>query len=310
MGKRRHLSACFFAFLMGFFVISPTFAAMTSTNYQILWDTAGLGGDSSSSSGSYNLRDTLGGLATGNATSASYALATGYRAGIYDRTVDFSVVGADRGSQVAAVSVAGTTLTVTSTADYAVSDYVVLVQNEGAAQVSAVGRVSSLTATTLIVDAWATNGTMPTIDGSDDVAYVMSSSPSINLGTLSASDVATATLAWNASADVAQGYSVYVMADHDMRDAVDPLTVLSAVSDGAVTAGVTEYGARSSDTSLALSLFDTQDSAITTSLQQIASRSDNSFSTRDFLTLKAAVASGATAASYTQELTILFVGDY
>ncbi len=128
--------------------------------------------------------------------------------------------------------------------------------------------------------------------------------------TLTESDVSTAVLAWEADADVSQGYSVYLVADHEMRSTVSASTVLTAVADGTVSAGSTEYGARSSDTSLTLSTFDTVDTAITTSLQQIASRGDNTLEARDFLTLKAAVANGATSAEYTQELTVLFVGDY
>lgn len=290
--------------------MSPAFAAMTSTNYQIMWDTAGVGGDSSSSSASYNLHDTIGGTALGDGTSTSYALSSGYRGGVYDRAVYFRVLGMERSYQVGATSIVGTTVNVTTTTGYAVGQYVVLLQNEGASQVGAVGKITSLTATALVVDSWSTNGTTPTIDGVDDVIYLMTTVPSLDLGTLSESDVSTVVLSWDATADVAQGYSVYVMADHAMQSTVNSLVTLTAVSDGTVTAGVTEYGARSSDTSLALSTFDTQDSAITTSLQQIASRSDTSFSERDFLTIKAAVANGTTSAEYGQELTVLFVGDY
>ena len=45
--------------LLGFVVASPTYGAMSSTNYQILWDAAGLGGDTTSSSSSYLLNDTI-----------------------------------------------------------------------------------------------------------------------------------------------------------------------------------------------------------------------------------------------------------
>lgn len=310
MGKLRYFAACFFAFVVAVSVISPAFAAMTSTNYQILWDTVGVGGENTSSSSSYNLRDTVGDVAAGGGESASYTLLSGFRAGVFDRTVNFRVLGMERSYQVAATSVVGTTVTVTTTASYATGSYIVLIENEGASQVSAMGKVTSLTGTTLVVDAWTTNGTMPTIDGVDDVVYLMSTAPSISLGMLTESEVATAVVAWDATADVAQGYSVYVMADHDMQSTVSASTVLTSVGDGAVTAGATEYGARSSDVTLSLSTFDTQDSAITTSLQQIASRADSSFKARDFLTLKAAVANGTTSAEYTQELTILFVGDY
>ena len=310
MRKLRTIAACLFAFALVFFVMSPTFAAMTSTNYQILWDAAGTGGNDTSTSTSYKLRDTTGEPVVGGGMSTSYDLEAGFRAGIYDRAVNFRVLGMERSYQVAATLVSSLTVTVTTSSGYTAGGYLVLIQDEGASQISAVGRIVSTTATTILVDAWATNGTMPTIDGSDDVAYLMTTLPNIDFGTLTESDVSTAVLAWEADADVSQGYSVYLVADHEMRSTVSASTVLTAVSDGTVSAGSTEYGARSSDTSLALSTFDTADTAITTSLQQIASRGDNTLEARDFLTLKAAVANGATSAEYTQELTVLFVGDY
>lgn len=309
MATVRKIAASFLALLIVFVVVVPVYGAMSSTNYQILWDTAGMGGDTTSSSSSYNLHDSLE-IVGGSATSTSYQLDNGYRPAVYERTVNFRVLGMERSYQVGATALSGTTVTVTTTSSYSSGSYIIVIQDEGASQVSAMGRVTSLTSTTLTVDAWTTNGTTPTIDGTNDVVYLMTTAPSLDFGTLSASSVATLVLGWEATADVSQGYSVYVMADHALRSTVSSTTEISGVSDGTVTAGSTEYGARSSDTSLSLSTFDTQDTALTTSLQQIASRSDNSFESRDFLTLKAAIASGTTSAQYTQTLSVIFVGDY
>lgn len=310
MNKFRYTVAYVLALLVALFGVAPAFASMTSSNYQILWDTVGVGGDSTSSSSSYKLRDVLGENAADMSTSTNYTLAGGFRGGTYDKTVDFRVLGMGRSYQVGATSVASTTVTVTTTSGYAAGSFIVLIQDEGSAQVSAMGKLTTVTATTLTVDAWTTNGTSPAIDGSDDVVYLMTTAPDIELGTLNTSDISTFVLGWQAAADVSQGYSVYLMADHGLQSTVSASTVITAVSDGAVTVGVTEYGARSSDTSLALSTFDTADTAITTSLQQVASRGDNAIRSRDFLTLKAAIATGTTSAEYTQALTLIFVGDY
>ena len=98
------------------------------------------------------------------------------------------------------------------------------------------------------------------------------------------------------------------MEDHDLQNA-DSVPIAD-VADGTVSVGAGEYGAISSDTSLASSTFDTADTAITSALQQVASRSDNSFSTRDFLTLKVAPVSGQASGTYTQTLSLIYVGDY
>lgn len=310
MRKLRAIAACLFAFFVMLFSTFSTFAAMTSSNYQILWDSVGVGGEDAATSSSYMLRDTVGGISGADGSSASYTLKNGYRSVVFDRTVDFRVLGMSRSYQVGATALVGTTVDVTTSTGYGTGSFIVVIQDEGGGQVSAVGKLVATSATSLTVDAWTTNGTMPTVDGVNDRVYLMTNAPTMELGTLSTSAVATAVVAWEVDADVQQGYSVYLMADHDLESTVSSSVVLTSVADGAVTAGSTEYGARSSDTSLALSTFDTQDTAITTSLQQVASRTDATLNARDFLTLKASVASGATSASYTQELTVLFVGDY
>ncbi len=295
-------------FLSGF---SPNFAvaAMTSTNYQILWDSVDAGGSNDSSSASYKLHDSIENIA-GAGTSASYSLKEGYRGGIYDRTVNFNVLSESRSYQVGATLLSGTTVTVTTTSSYSVGSYIAIVQNEGVSQITAMGKVASLTATTMTVDALNTGGTTPTIDGVNDVVYLLSAVTALDFGTLVTDAVSTLIVGWEASADVSQGYNIYVMEDRDITASGSSGNVLTDVSDGTVSPGATEYGARSSDTSLASSTFDTADTAITTTPQQVGSRGDNSLYTRDFLTLKASIATGATSAMYTQALTVIFVGDY
>jgi len=277
---------------------------MSSTNYSIGWDSVGVGGSDTSSSATYKLRDNFG-FVQGASSSASYQFNSGYRAGVYDRVADFSVNSQLRSSAVAATSATATTVTVTSTSGFSVGDYIAVIQDEGSGQISEMGKITSIASPIITVDAF--NGAGPSIDGSNDLVYRLSGS-ALDLGTLTASAVSTSIIGWDVTADIAQGYSVYIMEDHDLRNADN--IAITDVADGTVSAGIGEYGAKSSDTTLASSTFDTADTAITSSLQQVASRSDNSFSTRDFLTLKVAPATAQASGTYSQTVSLIYVGDY
>ncbi len=286
------------------FGIRSVSAVMSSSNYQILWDSVGTGGSNVSSSASYNLRDSLG-VMGGLSESDSYQVSDGYRAGIYDRIADFSVFSQSLVSQVAALSRTADSVTVTNVDDFEVGDYIVVIQDEGAGQVSAIGRVIEIVGDTLKVDEFT--GGVPTIDGSEDYVYVMSGE-TLGFGVIPTASVATTVLGWEVSADVSQGYSVYVFEDHDLMN--EDTAVFTDVADGAVTAGVTEYGGQSSDTTLALSTFDTSDTAFSQDFQQVASNDNNTFARRDFLTLKVSRAPELDSGSYSQTLTLVYVGDY
>lgn len=286
------------------FDIPSVLAAMSSTNYQILWDSVGVGGNDTATSSSYQVRSSIGTI-EGSGTSASYRVDEGYRAGIYDQAVDFEVFSQSRSLQVAATNLSGNIVTVTTTTGYTVGDYVVIVQDEGASQMTKIGQITELDATTVTVDQWSGGST--TIDGTNDYLYELAGS-TLNLGTISPSAVSTSILGWEVDADVSQGYSVYVFEDHDLRALGGE--VLADVADGNVTVGSSEYGGISSDSSLASSTFDTLDTAFTTSPQQVASRSNNEFDSREYLTIKASTASGNTSGSYSHTLTVIFVGDY
>lgn len=279
-------------------------AQMSSANYRIDWDTISVGGDSSSSSSSYILRDTVGGTAEGNSSSTSYSFDAGYRGGVYDRVVDFRIFMQDRSSQVGASAISGSTVTVTSTSGFSVLDMVAIVQDEGASQSAAIGKISSISGSDLVID--ALTGDSLTIDGSNDVVYRLDGT-SVSFGTLSTSAVSTALIAWEATGDVDDGFAVYIVEDTDITDTFE---TIPDVVDGAVTAGSSEYGARSSDATIASSTFDTQDTAITSTPAVIATQTSTSFNSRDFLTLKVAIGSNQAGGNYSQTLTVLYVGDY
>jgi hypothetical protein len=287
---------------------SATFHAesnMSSSNYQIQWDSIGQGGENTSTSASYRVRDTFGNI-QGVSSSASFRQDAGFRGGVYDPTVSFAVFSQDTSSQVAATLLAGSVVTVTSVVGFSIGDYIAIIQNQGASQISAIGRVTVVAGSTLTVDELKDGGVAPVIDGSGDFVYKLSGS-SLPFNTFSTSVVNTGIVGWDAAADVSSGYKVYVFEDQNLISGAD---TIPDISDGAVTAGVNEYGARSSDPSLVSSTFDTQDAPITGSLQEIASRTDNSLKARDFLTLKVGIDATQPNGTYTQTLTFVFVGNY
>ena len=282
------------------------FAQMSSTNFQIQWDSFTSGGDDTSSSTSYILRDSVDASVGTQGSSTTYKLGQGYSAGVYDRVADFEVFIEDRATQVSAISVSSTTVTVSTASGYSVGDMVALVEEEGESQVTAVGKVTSVSDPDVTVDEWHYTSSMPSVNGSNDYLYNLNGSAT-TMAEPTVSTIATTIIAWEVSADVDDGYSVYIREDQDLTNGTDTFT---DVSDGAVTVGSREYGARSSDSTLSLSDFDTQDEAIVDTMSQIGSRSANSFSTRDFLTFKASADGFESSGTYSHTVTILYVGDY
>ena len=284
------------------------FASMSSANYQIRWDTVSVGGGDTATSATYQLRDAVGGQGIGQGTSTTYDLRSGYREGIFDPVVTFNTFIQYRNSQVAATALSSLTVTVTSVAGFSVGDKVLLVGDEGDSQKSAIGQISSVGASDITVDAWVNSGVMPTIDGSSDYLYSMTS-PTLSFNTLSSTTMTTGAFGWEVTADLPSGYSVYLFEDHDLQTS-GAGSVITDVADGTVSIGATEYGARSSDTTLSGSTFDTQDTAITSTWQQVGSRSGVAWDARDFVTLRTTITGAVTSGTYSQTLTLVYVGDY
>lgn len=286
-------------------IITPTYAAMSSTNYLINWDTVSVGGVDNSTSASYLLRDSVG--AQGDqASSTTYKLDQGYRAGLYDQVADFDLFVQNTASQVATTAITTTTTTVTSVAGFAVGDLIAIIQDEGASQVAAVGKVVGVSSPTLTVDYFTFAVSLPIIDGSNDYVYKLTGSTTA-LTTLSPNTLSTGIIAWQASADVPNGYSVQVMQSGNLASGNN---IIASVTDGTVTTGQNEYGGRSSDVTIISSTFDTQDTGFTTSLQPIATRTDSTINARDFITIKAAVSGANANGTYSQNLIFVFIGEY
>jgi hypothetical protein len=292
--------------VVGFFVWgSFAQAQMSSTNFKIRWDSVSTGGSDTSSSASYLLRDTTEAAVAGSSTSASYRLDQGYRSGVDEQIISFDVFVQDLSLGRSATALAGTTVS-TDTTSLSVNDYVGLIQDVGSGQVSMIGKIQSIGSGTVTVDVWKHGGTLAVIDGANDLLYPLTSS-AISFGQLSSSSLKTALIAFEVTAANDNGYVVQVYEDGNLRSGSSEI---SDVVDGSVTVGSPEYGARSSDTSLSDSAFDTSDAAVTSAFQTIASESTASFASRNFLTLKTAVDSIASSGSYAHTISFIASGNF
>jgi hypothetical protein len=291
--------------IVAIFMACSVSAQMSSTNYEIRWDSVGYGGSETSSSASYQLRDTVGSIGAGRGAGTSYLMDAGYRSGIFDRIVTFEIFGQSTTNTSASV-LSGTTITVASASSFSTGDKVALIQDRGTSQVSGVGEIIDIAANDITLDSLDSGGAVISIDGSGDYLYLLGAS-SVSFGGVSETDVAQKIVGWEVSIDVDNGYSVSVIEDTDLASGANDI---DDVADGSVTAGSEEYGARSSDQSLASSTFDTQDTGITSAFQQVGSRSSTSFASRDFITLKAATSTSSVSGTYSHNLSLIVSGAY
>ena len=291
--------------LIGLLVALPVSAQMSSSSYQIDWDNINAGGSDTGSSGSYLLRDTIGGTSIGSSTSTSYQLDSGYRIAIDDEAISFSY-SAQSGSELSASSVSSTTVTVSSTGDLIVGDYVALIENLGESQVAAYGKVTSLGASSVTVDSWTYPSSLPSIDGTNDYLMEMSGSL-LDFASLSDSSVSTRLIGWEITVLSNNGYTISIYEDGNLRSGANDI---DDVADGTVTAGSEEYGGRSSDTSISSTTFDTADTAITSDPSAIADSSAIAFDARGYLTLKGSIDGSTESGSYAHTLTLIATGNY
>lgn len=292
--------------LVGVFVYPQLLQAqMNSTSYQIRWDAISTGASDTSGSASYVVRDSLDQSDGSRMSSTSYLLDQGYRAGVFDQVLTFDVFAEDMTAGRAATAFSGLTVTA-STSGLSVGQFIAVIQNQGSSQVEAIGKISSMTADTATVDSWKTSGTDPVIDGTNDYVYLLNGS-TIALGQLSSGVVATSIVAFDVSVDDDGGYVVQILEDGELRFG---LNTIDDIADGLVSAGSEEYGARSSDSTLSGSTFDTVDTAITSTYQDVASESFLTYNSRNFMTIKASYGSNTNAGSYAHTLTFIASGNF
>lgn len=234
------------------FVFPVGVLAMTSTNFEIFWDSVNSGGDDISTSTNYSLRDTIGDTATGIGTSTNYQISAGYRVGDSEESALAITVGTQENQTATtwtSFSNAGNTVDLGDASQYSVDDFIGIVENIGAAQLIAVGKITNITSNTVTVDDWegepASLSANPS--GGNDFAYRLGGS-TVQFG-VQYGQVATSLSVTDAVSNVSTGYSVSVQSGAGLQN--DAGEDIQPVSDGAVTAGEEEYGGESVGTTAA-----------------------------------------------------------
>ncbi len=275
---------------------------MTSTGYTIDFDSLNSGGDDISSSTNYQIRDTIGEQATGLSSSTSYTIQAGYRQSDAVQNLYFDIGTQQNSTQTpyTAFSSSSLTVVVNSSVNFSTSSFIGVVENEGLSQVISLGKITAINGTTITVDQWDGNpaGMSSSPSGGDDYVYQLEGS-SAQLGTLTTATGKTSLTHTDVTTNAGDGYTVYVTSDGKLR--VDSSTFISDVSDGSVTIGSEEYGARVfGDYSTVTSTL--SDFALTTSTFAIQSSTSTSVDQRVGLIYKASINSGTSAGSYAQLL--------
>ncbi len=268
--------------------------AMSSSNYQIKWDSINAGGNDNSSSANYRLRDTLGQFGPGYGSSASYGLDSGYRQRDEERRLTFTVRAQDNSTRVSytAFDAANFTVTVSSAAAYSVGDYIAVVEDAGPAQDVAVGKISEINALVITVDKWS--GDQATIAagpaGGNDYVYNLNAN-TMNLGTLTSQNVSVAVAMTEIDTNAEDGYNVVILEKHGLQLGDGP-QVINDVVDNTVTAGDEEYGIETTGDNAQ----GANDWGITTSAQQTAN--SNAFADKERVAIiyKASIDQGITPA--------------
>lgn len=220
-----------------------TVLAMSSSNYQIDWDTVNPGGTESSSD-NYSVDDSLGQVFVDTGSSPNYSIESGYQLTDFEGSdvLLFNIGSQTDLSQTAytAFDDSGNAVTVATTTNFSVYDMILVVEDRGENQKIAVGRIMSINAGVLTVDGWDGDNAEMSLNpgGDDDYVYVMSGNI-LDFGTLNYQEVKVKTTYVEVSTNISDGYTVYVREDHDPQSESN---AIGDVGDDNVTAGNGEYG--------------------------------------------------------------------
>lgn len=287
-------------FFSAFFIFGTAYA-MDSTNYKILWDSVNSGGEDTSSSTNYQLRDTIGEQATGISSSTNYEIRAGYRQGITDPTVlTFNIGTQENATQTtwSAFSNAGKTVDVASVANYSVGNFIAVVENEGLSQIVAIGKIADITGTTITVDKWegSPSSISATPAGGDDYVYRLEGS-AVSFGTLTSATANTSLTHTSFLSNAENGYTLYVNTNGGLVTAGS--ATIAPVTDGEVTTGSEEYGARVFGTTATSTGSDFELSTSTRAIQESTTFADDD---RIVLVYKISISSFTAAGAYSQNV--------
>ncbi len=293
-----------------YFVAAGHFVmAMSSINYQILWDNFNEGGGEGSTSTNYSLSDSIGDQGTGISTSTNFQLSAGYRISD-DEALSLTVRGQTDASQVSysAYDNALNTVTVSSAVGFSTGDYIAVIENSGFAQFVAVGRISGIAGSVITVDDFDGDGASMSAGpaGGNDYVYRMASNAA-SFGTVSAGTEYVATALTSVGSSAASGYTVYIQANQLLQNA--SAQTMGLVSDGTVSTGSEEYGA---EVTGATAFGAGTDTAVTTTQRAIQTSATVSGAVPDKVGMlyKLSIASNTNAGSYTQNVYYTLTPNY
>lgn len=306
MSFRAIVSATIICFLV---LAGAVNAAMTSTNFEIGFDSINSGGLDTSSSTNYSVYDTVGEQATGYTTSTNYTLHAGYRQTFYQYTpsLSFSIGVQENSTQTSysALSLAQKTVTVASVASYSIDSNIGVVENLGLNQKFIVGKIISIDGNTITVDKW--DGNTDTISesplGGDDYVFRLDGHAG-TFGQLSASTGKTLLARTEVNTNAPSGYKVQIQSDGYLASGS---THIMDVADGAVTLGAEEYGGRVFGTNATST---GSDFAITNTLREIQTSTTTVENDRIGMVYKITIHPGTPAGNYTQKVNYLLTANF
>ena len=236
------------------FLFAGRVFAMSSESYAVPWDTVNSGGEDTSSSTNYGLRDSIGGQATGLGSSTNFSVHSGYRVGDRDVPyIQFSLFTQDSVtvSTYTTFNFAGNFVVVSTPSLFHVGDMIQAVENVGVNQKMAIGKIVFIRGSSLYVDRWdGSTGLMDISPSGQSDVFRLQTGTSIDFGTLQGAVFATELTGTRISTSAPNGYTVYMKADGGLRSTVHEI---HDVTDGQVTPGVEEYGWRVSGSAVATS---------------------------------------------------------
>ncbi len=224
--------------------LASTAMAMSSLNYRIDWDSLNAGGNEAATSSAYRIHDTIGGVAAGTSTGSAYKLSAGYRAGENIDRISIAVAAQSAtstyDSTYSAVDTGLGTVTVTTPGAFSVGNTIAVVENSGFAQATAIGEISSIVGSKITVMNFQTSGPLsPVPSGGNDGVFRLSGT-ALPFGAVVSTSQPTLVLRILVHSTAPSGYLVYMQGLTNLVNGGG--SPIAAVTDGAVTVGVEEYG--------------------------------------------------------------------
>ncbi|HBW73830.1 MAG: hypothetical protein UX20_C0007G0016 [Candidatus Magasanikbacteria bacterium GW2011_GWC2_45_8] len=139
---------------------------------------------------------------------------------------------------------------------------------------------------------------------SSSILSVSFDTNSINLGTLSKTEVNTASQTMTVTTNAYAGFTTTIQVSGSLSSGTDTIT---AVSDGAVSAGSVEYGIRTSGTNAQMN---SSDYGLSASAQTLAQTTSAIIADQTVVTYKASISGSTGAGSYGQTVTFTTTANF